>query len=296
MQFYLLIIFLLFTGTAFAEEMPDPRTHRVVVSIAPYKFFVDALAGDSVKVELLVPPGTSFHDYEPTPRQVLNVSYADLWFRIGESFENRALNALRSHNPRMRVIDLRDGINLITIDSGDKTHACPHCLASGADLHFWLSPKQVKIQAQNITKALMQTYPEYTNEFQQRLDKLLTALDSLDYEIAGQLAPLKQRVIMVGHPAYAYFARDYNLVQLPIEYEGREPSPRQLNNTLNQARKIGIKRIYVQPQHSKKGATLLAKELGAEVVELDPYSGDYFNSMREIADNIASQESTCKDK
>lgn len=270
-----------------AEDVPDLRSHYVVVSVAPYKYFVEAIAGDTAKVGLLVPPDTSFHNYEPTPRQVLEASRADIWFRVGESFETRAIQALKSHHPNLRIVDLRQNVDLITVSPSVGHEHC--CHADGADLHIWLSPKQAKIQAQTIAQALSETYPENKQLYQERLVKILHDLDELDREIAQTLKPLKNRTIMVSHPAYAYFARDYQLTQLPIEFEGKDPSPKQLGDILEKARQAHIKTIFVQRQHSAKGAYLIANVLGANVVELNPYSGDYFTTLRAIAQTIAAQ-------
>ena len=53
------------------------------------------------------------------------------------------------------------------------------------------------------------------------------------------------------------------------------------------AREHSIKKIYVQPQFSQKGATLIAHELGAELVLIDPYSEDYFSNLRRLANELA---------
>lgn len=295
MKFFYFISFLALMLFAFghAEEVQDVRSHYVVASVAPYKFFVEAIADNTIKIGLLVPTGASFHTYEPTPKQVLLASNADLWFRIGESFENRALQALKGHNSRMRVVDLRQGVDLITVDPRGHRGCCH---AGGADLHIWLSPRQAKIQVKAIAQALIEMYPEHQKEYQQRLDHLLIDLDALDQEISHILAPLQNRTLMVSHAAYAYFSRDYNLKQLPIEIEGKDPSPRQLNTILNEARQAKVKTIFTQKQYSSKGAQLIAKELGGHVVELDPYSEDYFDSMRNIARHIAAQENSSPEK
>jgi zinc transport system substrate-binding protein len=283
---YFSILLSLINFAPVSADTKDNRSHTILVSVAPYKFFVEALVDGTAKVNLLVPPGASFHDYEPTPRQVLQASQADIWFRIGETFENRALQALKSHNNKMLIVDLREKVDLILADGHH--HTC--CNHSGADLHMWLSPKQAKIQAGVIAEALSKTYPEHAQAYKKNLQKLSNSLDQLDQEIKEQLSLLKNRTIMVGHPAYAYFARDYDLIQMPIEYEGKDPSPRQLNDVLNKARKEKIRTIFVQPQHSKKGAELIGKEIGAKVVVLDPYSGDYFDNLRKIAISISDQE------
>ncbi len=291
MYFRSLFLFLFLIPTFFLpaiEKTLDTRSHSVVVSISPYKYFVDAIAGNTVKVHLLVPSGTSFHDYEPTPKQMANAANSDIWFRIGETFETHAVASLKGHNPRMRVVDLRDGIDLITLSSEG---ACPHCIHSGADLHIWLSPKQTKTQVKAIAKALIDTYPEHTTQYQMRRDEILSDLDSIDREIADTLRPVRNRTIMVAHPAYAYFTRDYGLQQLPIEYEGKDPSPRQLDRILREAHQKQVKTIFVQKEYGSKGAYLIADQLGAKIETLAPYTGDdYFNSLRNIANKIAEQD------
>lgn len=285
----ILSVFTFFLFSYLAAEAQDSRSHTVLVSVAPHKFFVEQLAGDTVKVGLLVPAGTSFHTFEPTPKQVMAACRSDIWFRIGESFETRIVQALQSHCPGMRLVDLRQNLDLIVIDPhGACCCTCSH--AAGADLHIWLSPKLAKIQAKTIADALSAVYPEKKEEFQKRLEHFLKALDDLDGEIAKILQPLTKRVIMVSHPAYAYFARDYSLTQLPIEFEGKDPTPRQLTTILTQAREAQIKAIYIQPQYGSKGARLIAQELGAEVITLDPYAENYLETMREIARSFATKE------
>lgn len=275
---------------AFSAEQssatPDQRSHQVVVSIPPYKYFVQRIAGDTVTVIPFVPIGASFHDYEPTPKQVFASSRADIWFRIGESFEGRAAQAMAGHNLKVKFVDLRDGVNMIVVDPN--SGGCK-CCANGADLHMWLSTKAAKVQSQLIAKTLIETYPEHKEEYQKNLNLLVRELDALDQEITKTLQPLKQRIMMVGHPAYAYFARDYNLTQLPIECEGKDPTPKQLTTILENARQAHIKTIFTQKQYGTKAVKLVAAELGANIVTLDPYSDDYFVMMRDISSKIASQ-------
>jgi zinc transport system substrate-binding protein len=289
----MLTTFLSFLGVKtnlLADEKPAARPY-VLVSVAPHKFFVEKIAKDTVEVKLMVPAGASSHTFEPTPQQMLKASQADLWFQIGEGFEPRASLALKSYNPKMELINLRDGLDLI-VDDGSGTSCChcsQHALDSCVDHHFWLSPKQSKIQAQTIEKALSARYPEHTSLYKTNLASFQQELDILDKEIQTKLSPLKNRTIMVSHPAYAYFCRDYDLNQLSIEFEGKDPSPKQLTKVLVAARKAGSKIIYVQPQYSSKGAGLIAKQIGAKLVSLDPYAENYFVTMHQIAAAFASQ-------
>lgn len=254
---------------------------HVLVSVAPYKYFVELIAGNAVVVDVMVPAGASSHTYEPTPKQMMTAGKADIWFFLGESFEDKAKEALKSHNPKMVFTDLRKGVDLI------KTHQCAK--HSGCeDLHIWLSPKQAKIQAKNIAETLVAVYPDYKDIFNSNLAIFLQELTDLDQQIGLILKNMPNRTVMVGHPAYAYMARDYNFNQLPVEMEGRDPSPQQLTKILNEARAANIKKIFTQPQYSNKGAKLIADQIGAQIVSVDPYSADYLSSMINLANAFAS--------
>lgn len=276
--FFVCGAFCFFPGASFGQ-LPT-----VLVSLAPYKYFVERIAGNTVHVHLMVPAGASAHTYEPTPKEMLRAANAEVWFTIGEPFESRAGAALQSHHPTLKLIDLRKGVDLISAHD-HPGHACsnPACL----DSHVWMSLRQSKIQATLIAETLSKLYPENSALYTSNLKSLSEDFDALDKEIDERLRPLKQRVIMVSHPAYAYFCRDYGLKQLSIEFEGRDPTPQQLTRVIQEARAHNIQAIFIQPQYNNKGARLIAETIGAKVVVLDPYSEDYLNSMREIARQFA---------
>lgn len=283
-QFWFLF-FVFLTNIYFltAAEIAPPS---VLVSVAPHKFFVEKIAKETVQVHLMVPAGASAHTYEPTPRQMITASQAKIWFRIGESFENRAIQALKSHHPNMEIVDLRQGVDLICTDH---EHGHRGCCLGGVDLHFWLSARQAQIQAQTITEALIKSYPEHTDFYRMNLQTFQQELQDLDREIQTILAPIKNRSILVSHPAYGYFCRDYSLEQFAIEIEGKDPTPQQMTKLLNRARQLQFQTIFIQMQYNNKAAKLVANALGAKLVVLDPYSEHYFTSMLEIAHAFANQ-------
>jgi len=285
---YRFILFALFILNITTTSLQAAETsHHVLVSVAPHKFFVDKIAGDTVTVGLMVPAGASSHTFEPTPKQMLVASTADLWFCIGESFEARASRSLIAHNPKLRLIDLRKNVDMIT---ADPQSGCSCCHASSQDLHIWLSARQAKIQATTIAQTLSERYPEHTQRYQKALENFTKELDDLDSQLTQILRPIKGQTILVSHPAYAYFCRDYQLKQLSIEFEGKDPAPQQLNMILNIAREAHIKKVFTQMQYSNKGAKLFAKELNAAIVVLDPYAEDYLNTMLYIGQQFASQD------
>jgi zinc transport system substrate-binding protein len=269
-----------------ADQSPQ---RRILVSIEPQQFFVEKIAGDNVVVNVLVPPGGNPHAFEPTPKQMLNAGSSDIWFRIGESFETRASDVLKSHNSSMMVIDTREGIQLISLSGHTCCHSHTHtCRHDDQDTHIWLSPRLAKIQAKTIAKALKNRYPECQEQFEKNLNQFLTELDELDKELAALFSQSKAKAILVSHPAFGYLCKDYGLTQLSIEFEGKDPSPQQLTQLLQTVKNLEIKRVFTQEQYQNKGALLIAKALNAEVFSVDPYSRDYLNNLKEIAKLFAN--------
>lgn len=280
------ILILIAVLCSFAAPSAAATSKIVLVSVAPHKFFVERIAGGTLTVDLLVPAGASSHTFEPTPKQVLNASRADLWFQMGEGFEPRAAKALRSFKPEMQLIDLRIGVDLIVGLPGEAACSC-HAHRDAADPHFWLSAREAKKQAVTIARALSQRYPEHCETYENNLKNFHSELDDLDKEISALLNFASKRTIMVSHPAYAYFCRDYRLKQLSVEFEGKDPTPQQLTRILQQAKSDHIDKIFIQMQYNNKGAKLIASTIGASIVTLDPYAENFMGSMREIAAQFA---------
>lgn len=273
--FNALFLTLLFAFSPLSSELPV-----LLVSVSPYPYFVKRIAGDFAQVELLVPAGASAHTYEPNAKEMLRASKATIWFRIGEPFENKALGALRANNPSLITVQLWEGIDLLHGEC--KEHH--HC---GADLHLWTSPQNAIKQSQMIAKQLSISYPEHRAKIEANLKALVQDLNDLDQAIRSKTGKLPNRTLVVSHPSYGYFCRDYNFQQISIEFEGRDPTSRQLTSLLNSIRTYKPKAIFTQPQYSDKAALLIAKEVNAKVVSLDPYGEDYMHWMYDLIAKLA---------
>jgi zinc transport system substrate-binding protein len=248
------------------EEKPT-----VLVSVPPYAFFVRSIAQDAVQIETLVPAGANPHIYEASPKKVLQ------FFK-----ENRK---------PIQILDITQGIDLLSVCEeeglGHEHHHCHHSHDEGHDLHIWLSPKLAKIQAQRIAEALSALLPEHKEQFSFNLNTLLTELSNLDQHISQQLKPFAGKAILVSHPAFGYFCQDYQLTQLSIEIEGKDPLPQHITEILNQVKQYSIQTILIEPQYSNKGAELIASRLGLPTHMVDPYAENYIENLKMIANVVA---------
>ena len=277
-------------------------TIGVGVTIPPQADFVRRVGGNHVRVTILVKPGGNPHTYEPETQQVTELARVDVFFRIGVPFEDTLLKKLEGVNPSMRVVDTGQGIALRTMEVAEikAEEAGERAEAGGAppvtehesqsrsegnkDPHTWLDPNNVKIMAKNIADTLIQIDPAHADEYRANLAKYQADLDELDAYIRSRCKDLKSHDFIVYHPAFGYFAKAYGLRQIPIEVEGKDPSPQTLAATIDFARAHGIKVIFHEQQFSAKAARAVAEGIGGKVVSVDDLAEDYIPNMRKVAD------------
>ncbi|MGZ7160450.1 MAG: metal ABC transporter solute-binding protein, Zn/Mn family [Methanobacterium sp.] len=94
----------------------------------------------------------------------------------------------------------------------------------------------------------------------------------------------KNRKILVYHPAWAYLCRDYGLIQISIEENGKEPTPQGMVSLIDQARNDNIKSIFISPQFSRKSAESVAGEIGGHVVIVDDMDKNYIDNLNRVTD------------
>lgn len=248
----------------------------IAVTIPPEQEFVERVGGDHVRVVLLVPPGADMHTYEPPPGVLADVAEADMYATVGSGieFELAWKDRIAAQNPGMLIVDCSRGIDLISAD--DDGHR-------GTDPHIWVSPRNAKVMVENIREGLTRVDPENAGDYRRNADTYLEELDALDEEIGRTLARSGVTKIMVYHSSWAYFARDYDLAEIPVEHEGKEPSPQRIEHLVGQAREEGIRVIFASPERSPRGAEVIAGEIGGTVVLVSPLAKDYIANMRHVA-------------
>jgi zinc transport system substrate-binding protein len=157
---------------------------------------------------------------------------------------------------------------------------------AGLDPHIWLSPRLVKIQADHIVGALVAVDYENKDFYMANYNAFIKEIDALDQDLSRMLKDKAGMQFMVFHPAWGYFARDYNLKMIPIEIEGKAPKPAELQELIEHAGNEGIKVVFVQPQFSTKSAELVAKEINGQVMRANPLALDWLDNMKKMAEQF----------
>lgn len=163
-----------------------------------------------------------------------------------------------------------------------------HSHAHGIDPHIWTSPRALQHMTANAYEAIHALWPDsvkYT-ENHARLQEQLAALDA---RTAGKIAASGVRYFIIYHPALTYYARDYGLQQVAIEDDGKEPSARALARLIEQARRDSVRTIFYQSQFPASAVEVIARDIEAQSVAIDPLKEDVIANIDSLTDLIVAQ-------
>ena len=229
-------------------------------------------------VEVIVPKGASPETFEPTPKQVTSISEAEFIFSTGLiDFEQSLVKRISGD---AEIVNLSTNIELI---AGSCSHGHNH--KHGVDPHIWTSPRALRTMVTNAHNAIMAHYPDSV-KYTEATQHLLERLDALDTQCASRLEAANVEAMMIYHPAYTYYARDYGIKQIAIEHDGKEPSLRQTTELIETAKRHNVRTILRQPQYSEDKVRAIANDAGAEIITTDPLSEDILAEIERVTEII----------
>lgn len=247
----------------------------VAVSVPPHGWFVAQLAGELVDVEVLLPPGASPAQYEPTLAQLRALSEASIYVKVGHPafpFEAAWLAPMLAQNSKLRIVDASAGVAL-----------------REGDPHLWLSPQAARSLVEDLAEAVGEVLTDEGDSIRRRAASLEREIDLLELELRELLAPVHGRRFLVMHPAFGYLAREHGLVQLAVEADRKEPDPHQLAALIEQARSAEIRTVFLEPQFDSSGASALSQAIDARLETLDPLAYEWADNLRHIARRLAAE-------
>ncbi|MFF5171673.1 metal ABC transporter substrate-binding protein [Micromonospora sp. NPDC000089] len=267
----------------------DPNRVDVVAAFYPLQFVAERVGGDAVTVSNLTKPGAEPHDLELNPRQVGEVSRAEVVIYL--SGFQPAVDEAVAQNGGDRAFDVTAVQPLRDAAAGGPDHGGEpgHRDGGGKDPHLWLDPTRLAGVADRFAERLGRVDPARAADYTERARALHGELDRLDAEFAAGLRDCQRRELVTGHTAFGYLAERYRLEQVGITGIGpdTEAPPQRLAQVAREARDHGATTIFFETLASPKVARTIADEVGARVAVLDPLEGlsadadgDYLSVMR----------------
>lgn len=260
----------------------EDNRKTIFVTITPLQSLIDEITMGDFDVEVIVPKGASPETFEPTPKQVTSFSDAEFIFSTGLiDFEQSLIKRI---DGKAELVNLSKDIELIAGSCSCGNHHHKH----GIDPHIWTSPRALRTMVTNAHDAIIAHYPDSV-KYTEATERLLERITELDNYCATRIEAAGVEAIMIYHPAYTYFARDYGIEQIAIENDGKEPSLRQTTALIERAKEHNIKSILRQPQYSEDKVRAIATDAGAEVITTDPLSEDILSEIKRVTEIICSR-------
>ncbi|NLA05435.1 MAG: zinc ABC transporter substrate-binding protein [Firmicutes bacterium] len=297
---YLIVILLLILGAAapITGSCRQPFTHSqktseitVITTIFPLADMIERIGGENISVSCLLPPGASPHDFEPAVEQVKTASRSLLFVSMGGGLDDWADSTAQAGSRHTRVLSLYEQtLERGWLPDGEPFAGNAEASFSTFNPHLWLDPLTTRdYLCPAIADALMKEDPNNAACYQANLAAYQAELTALNDEIGSLLSKVPNKKFISVHGAWQYFATRYGLDEAAVisEFPGQEPSATSLTSLISFCRAQEIRVIAAEPQFSDRVAGMIAREIGGEVILLDPLGGagldqrnSYLNLMR----------------
>ena len=206
------------------EEDTDPDQLTVVATVFPAYDFARAVGGDLADVQLLLPPGTESHSYEPTPADILAVQDCDLFIYLGgesDTWVETILESVELRGQTLRMVDcvpLLDEETVEGMESYEEGHDHDHDEAPGLgevvgyDEHVWTSPKNAALITRAVGDKLAELDPANADTYAANSADYAAQIEDLDREFADFFAGVEDRTMVFGDRfPLRYFAEEFNI-------------------------------------------------------------------------------------
>lgn len=277
------------------EPSSDERL-SVTTTLFPYYDFVRQIAGDRVKLRLIIPSGMDSHSFEPTPADIIAIQNSDLFLYNGGEMEQWADVILDSvGHPGLRAEAMMDYVESVEEelvegmeDAGEHGHREDERIEHGYredvnseeehlpgqlheieyDEHIWTSPVKAMEIVRVIGQILEEEDPAHAAFYRENTRQYLEELNGLHQEFLQVMKGRRQDRIIVGDKfPFRYFADTYDL-SYRAAFSGcggeAEPSARTIAYLIEQVRKYKLPAVYYLELSSHRVAEIIGEETGAK--------------------------------
>ena len=247
-------------GTNTAGGGKDGSFHIVTSFYPMYVATINITQGvDGVTVTNMTKPQTGcLHDYQLMTEDMKTLEKADAFVINGAGMES-FLDKVVEQQKNLKIIDASKGIELLKDDDEENPHV-------------WLSVADAILQVKNIAEQLKAADPKHADAYEKNAAAYIKKLEALKAEMHAELDTVPNKDIVTFHEAFPYFAKEFglNIISVVEREPGTEPTPAELQATIEQVKKLPVKVLFTEPQYSPSAAETIARETGAKIYTLDP--------------------------
>lgn len=299
----LLLTLIMFMGCGSSkEESNNTSSDKINIVTSFYPIYISTLniIKDVPNVNLINMTKAQtgcLHDYQLAPEDLKTLSTADIFVINGAGMEG-FLDKVISNEKNLDIVDSSEGIHLLSSEGEGHSHDDEDPNHDHEDNpHVWVSISNNIKQVQNIADGLAKYDPVNADKYKANAKEYISKLESLKSKMQEGINSLPNRNIITFHEAFPYFAEEFdlNIVGVIALEPGTEPSPKELEETIELAKNNNVKALFTEPQYTAKAATTISKEAGIPIYTLDPIVtgdstpnsyDDYINKMKQNLETL----------
>lgn len=299
----LLLTLIMFMGCGSSkEESNNTSSDKLNIVTSFYPIYISTLniIKDVPNVNLINMTKAQtgcLHDYQLAPEDLKTLSTADIFVINGAGMEG-FLDKVISNEKNLDIVDSSEGIHLLSSEGEGHSHDDEDPNHDHEDNpHVWVSISNNIKQVQNIAEGLAKYDPVNADKYKANAKEYISKLESLKSKMQEGINSLPNRNIITFHEAFPYFAEEFdlNIVGVIALEPGTEPSPKELEETIELAKNNNVKALFTEPQYTAKAATTISKEAGIPIYTLDPIVtgdstpnsyDDYINKMKQNLETL----------
>jgi zinc transport system substrate-binding protein len=242
---------------------------KVLATFYPLYDFAQNVGGDKVNVSILVPETVDVHEFEPTPSSIEEVASADVIVYNGAGLEPWIQQVISAAgNAKLVQVDSSQGIQLLPVPSEFQKNN------QTVDPHIWLNPLNAKQQVNNILQGLIKADPADTQYFTQNAQAYEAKLDTLNVLAINATSNTATKYFITFHEAFAYFAQQYNVTQIPIAgpFE-EEPTPSDIQNVITANHQYHLLYVGYESLENPAISQSISSQTNAALINMNPIEG-----------------------
>ena len=264
---------------------------KVATTIKAVESLIKSVGKERVEIEKVVPDGTEIHEFEPKAQDILKLSNANLFIYNGDELETWADKAVKAvNNGKLEVVELAKDIEKLDVkendilDDDDHDHDKEkhddhekeekkeghHHHHDGKDPHTWLSLKNAKKYVEKIEESLSKVDLKNKQYYENNAKQVKEEIEKLYNEYSEKFAKSTKKNFVIGHPALAYLAHEFNLKQLSVEDVFGEGTPTiaKMKALVEYCKKNNVQGILVESTANKDVINTVSKETGAKIHQI----------------------------
>lgn len=245
----------------------NPNALPVGVTASPQLYFAERIGGDHVVVTAMLPLGANPVTYTPSEERVKAFGQTAVFFYTGIPTEDNWLANVQAAADGTTFTDLRDGIDMIDDNP-----------------YIWLAPSLAQQQAQTIYDTLSAIDPTHQADYQANFTELTSEITQLDADMRTILNPVAGKSFIASYPAWAYFAREFNLEMHSLTDQYATPADEaHLAALTTIMQENGIDVVFVQQEFENTQAEALVIQIPGRTIPLNPFNPSWANNMSSAA-------------